>query len=162
MNLLLPFGPILLELIPALLQTNTEESLNKKHKKRDELLLDDKAEINSEVEEKQIKIGTVKKSRVLLIIPKIILPVFSDAYSNQSSTLESLVQYPLTLKSEVYTDSFSTETKSKETANLLVQQAESLLNYITLEEINSNKMLEDDIIIESFSYYLCFYVIISF
>ncbi|CAG8628632.1 9049_t:CDS:2, partial [Funneliformis caledonium] len=132
----------------------------------------DESEIDSEVEEEQIKIGPVKKPRVSEILPgvmqtiphipvasymnptyiapsiepitpKIVPPVLSDAYSNQPPTLESPVQYPSTSKSEVYTNSFPTETKSEETANSLVQQAESPLNCITLEEINSNKMLED-------------------
>ncbi|CAI2186797.1 3467_t:CDS:2 [Funneliformis geosporum] len=175
MNLPPPFGPILPESIPALLQTNTEGSLNKKRKKRDELLSDDESEIDSEVEEEQIKIGPVKKPRVAEILPGVMqtmppIPVASymnptyiappiepitpkvaplvltDAYSNQHPPLEPPVQYSSTSKSEAYTNSLPTEDKAEETANSLVQQAESPINCLTLEELNNNKMLEEGLI----------------
>ena len=146
-----------------------ENQDSKKRKKRDELLSDDESEIDSEVEEEQFKTGLIKKPRttetlsgamqtvssipvtsymnpvfigppVEQITPESITPraapqLPSDAHSNQLPPLESQAHLPSTL--------IPTEIESKEiesNTSSLIQQAESPLECITLEDLNSNKM----------------------
>jgi U11/U12 small nuclear ribonucleoprotein SNRNP65 len=67
------------------------------------------------------------------ITPRVASQLPSDAYSNQHPSLESPAQLPSTL---TYADSIPTE----EAETKLIQQAESPLKCISLEDLNSSKM----------------------
>src|SRR5438132_267625 len=112
------------------------ERSRKKRKKRDELLSDDESEIDSEVEEEQIKAVSIKKPRTTEILPGAVPPISVTSYMNpmfigppvepmttESITSRAASQLPPPLESPVQfrTDSIPTEIKSEETASSLIQ-----------------------------------------
>ncbi|CAB4484139.1 U11/U12 small nuclear ribonucleoprotein 65 kDa protein [Rhizophagus irregularis DAOM 181602=DAOM 197198] len=161
MNLPPPFGPILPESVPTLLQQHQMENRDikgnrKKSRKRDELLSDDESEIDSEVEEEQIPI---KKLRTTEILPGAVPPIPVASYMNPifiGAPVEPIISESITPipaphlpPQQFHNNSIPTEVMLEETeinTSSLNQQAESPIKCITLEELNSNKMPVEELI----------------
>ncbi|GBB93109.1 hypothetical protein RclHR1_02110008 [Rhizophagus clarus] len=162
MNLPPPFGPILPESIPTLLQQHQMENQDikgsrKKSRKRDELLSEDESEIDSEDEEEHIPI---KKSRTSEILPGAVPPIPVASYMNpmfigapvepiSTESVTPIAAPHLAPLEQFHNNSFQPEVKPEETeinTSSPIQQAESPIKCITLEELNSNKMPVEELI----------------
>ncbi|RHZ64123.1 hypothetical protein Glove_326g137 [Diversispora epigaea] len=90
MNLPPPFGPVVPESIPSLLKQDDEKEVNKKRRKKDELLSEDESEIDSENEEdlKQLKRNSRKKIKTSSSnVPLLVQPLNTLNTSQSSPSL---------------------------------------------------------------------------